>query len=217
MKLINIVGLKFGRLKVVRFVRKDKIAAWECLCDCGQTKIVRGSDLRREFIQSCGCLHREKTAAINFTHGKSGTRSYFEWQQMLRRCSYKNHPRYSDYGGRGIKVCSRWKSFENFLYDMGEKPRGLSLDRKNNDGDYSPKNCRWATKKEQARNSRANRMVTIAGVTRCFVEWCEHYGINYGIAHSRVLIGWPDKLALVTPHKRGSRILRSVAEKQLVA
>lgn len=150
---IEMTGMKFGRLKVIKKLSSRNInghVIWKCLCRCGIKIKVSGHSLRSKNTKSCGCLKIEKLT----THGKSYSRTYDIWAHMLQRCNNKRHKAYKYYGGRGIKVCKRWLKFENFLEDMGKKPKGLSIDREDNDGNYDKKNCRWATSSEQARNRR---------------------------------------------------------------
>ncbi len=120
-------------------------------------------------------------------HCSGGTpKAYSCWQHMKRRCLSKNDPAYKNYGGRGIKVCDRWLKFSNFYADMGDRPDGLSLDRIDNDGNYEPGNCRWATRKEQNRNTRRNRHITYKGETKILIEWVEHFGIYKSIITDRL-------------------------------
>jgi len=121
---------------------------------------VRGTTLRNGMTRSCGCLATELKRERATTHGHATTRTtptYNSWAQISQRCENKNNAAFNNYGGRGITVCARWRVFENFLADMGERPLGCSLDRVNNDGNYEPVNCRWATRLEQARNRRPRR------------------------------------------------------------
>jgi len=155
-----LAGKRFGRLQVVSetLMRQSRKIIWLCHCDCGKYAYVTRTDLQTGHTQSCGCLHREQTGRIKLSHGQSrvGKTSslYMRWAQMIQRCNNPDHPRFKDYGGRGITVCARWLAFENFAADMGEPPAGMMLDRENNDGNYEPGNCRWVTQLVSARNTR---------------------------------------------------------------
>jgi len=143
-KFEDITGQRFGRL-VVTGCNSSKRGGgtWICLCDCGRNKIVDANSLKSGHTQSCGCLR----------HGLCFTPTWWSWVGMTARCRNQNR---KAYGGRGISVCDRWLKFENFLSDMGERPLGHTIDRINNDGDYEPGNCRWATAKQQSENKRKN-------------------------------------------------------------
>lgn len=164
--LSKLIGRRFGRLIVnsQHFIKGAKNAMWNCTCDCGRTTIVQGCSLKNNKSQSCGCLLSDiasKTGSLRASHGhkRKGSISptYVSWQGMNSRCNTSSNPAYPFYAERGITICERWKKFENFLDDMGERPIGLTLERKDNSKGYYPDNCKWATYKEQA-NNRSSRI-----------------------------------------------------------
>lgn len=136
------------------------------------------------------------------THGMSNTSTYHAWEHMLHRCDNANNPQFKDYGARGVGVCDKWRTFEGFFADMGDCPPGLTLERVDNDGSYGPGNCRWATRKEQARNRRDNRHITFRGETLCAVEWAERFGMKKDTFMRRLRLGWLMEDIASTPVSR---------------
>lgn len=156
MKPLELAGMRFGRLAAIEVAPSDDGARWwRCACDCGRETTARGADLRRGFVSSCGCWRREMPKTRR-THGKSNSRIYRIWQAMRDRTQNPRASRYSYYGGRGIKVCPEWEEFSVFFEWANSNGylHSLSIDRIDNDGDYEPKNCRWATQSQQVRNRR---------------------------------------------------------------
>ncbi len=196
-------GQIYGRLTVLSFAGcKYGEAFWLCRCDCGFDTLVLGSSLQTGHTKSCGCKRRECGATINKRHGMWNTPIYHCWSDMKCRCVNCDHIDYPDYGGRGICVCSKWlESFEAFLADMGPRPSSKhSLDRIDNEGNYEPANCRWATQIQQHRNCRRNHQLTFQGKTQCLVEWAEEMGINRLTLSARLLsYGWSVERALTEP------------------
>jgi len=146
----------------------------------------------------------------SFKHGHGGKQlglssEYVIWQGMVQRCTDSNSKDYANYGGRGIKVCSAWREFEAFLADMGSRPAGLTLDRIDNDGNYEPGNCRWATRKEQGRNTRVCKVEEVYGERRPHREWCELHGQDPRAVLQRAKRGWPYERALKTPFRSRAR------------
>lgn len=210
-KALELAGQRFGRLIAVsRAANATRgTAMWHCLCDCGGRSIVFASNLSRGVTTSCGCFMREfrESGATGRTHGKSKATTYNTWRHMRARCSKPTHEAYANYGGRGIAVCARWSSFENFYTDMGECPPGASLDRIDVNGDYSPDNCRWATPVIQARNMRSNKVLAFNGESKCLSEWCESLALCYRTVNTRLLRGWSVERALTTKTGRfGGRV-----------
>jgi hypothetical protein len=197
-KTANFVGRRFGRLTVIeRGTNKDngRVITWICKCDCGTYTTVRAPHLVNGTSCSCGCLRIERLQEVVTTHGHSigrvATSEFSIWTNMRSRCRNQNADGYINYGGRGITVCDRWdRSFEAFFEDMGPRPSPRhSIDRINNNGPYAPENCRWATKQEQARNSRQNHLIEIDGVTRCVAEWSEISGVLHSTITGREKAG----------------------------
>lgn len=196
-KRLNLLGKRFGKLTVINCIGvKNHCTMWRCLCDCGNYTNVYGWTLVKGNTKSCGCLRSETLKHTAFKHGKTGTRLHNIYRSMLRRCHNKND---KDYGGRGIAVCSEWKddfmSFYDWAINNGYE-EGLSIDRIDNNKGYGPSNCRWATRKQQNRNTRQNKFYTINGETHCLSEWCEIYNIAYKKVYSRLRRNWTIERAL---------------------
>ena len=205
-------GDKYGRLEVIcelppriRAGKPKRLV--ECRCQCGTTNAVLLNSLRRGATVSCGCHKRETAKRLKRTHGRCRDHAYSCWYGMLRRCTATTDPNYPHYGGRGISVCERWKSIEAFLEDMGPRPSlKHSIERIDNDGNYEPGNCRWASRSEQHRNTRHNRRISHAGKTLCVTDWAELTGLTTSQIRFRLDSGWPVDLALTLP--RYSRLAK---------
>lgn len=191
-KRIDIAGQRFGRLLVIdkgpSSTGKNPLTQWNCVCDCGEARLVGTMNLVRGRAKSCGCLHKEIVGKNSIRHGLHNSGAYKSWHAMLGRCQNKTNGAFPNYGGRGVVVCERWKSFENFYADMGERPEGKTLDRfPNSNGDYEPGNCRWATKEEQDNNKRTNVYVTWNGKTQTYAQWGKELKQDPSILRRRFL------------------------------
>ncbi len=214
-KFKDITGIRYGRGVVLGFggVSNGQKSLWFVRCDCGNIMKVQVSNLISRGSISCGCLNIEKTIERNTTHGlaKKGAKlppEYAVWSSILARTQNPKTKNFKDYGGRGITVCERWLSFENFFEDMGERPgKEYSIERNNNNLGYSPDNCRWATKVEQNNNRRSNHPITHNGRTINLGQWADELGIKVSTIQCRLNIGWGINKALTTPvrpHKKYS-------------
>ena len=197
----DLTSKRFGRITAVGPVGRTKRrnVVWLCACTCGKVLRVKAGNLNNGHTQSCGCLSADLTSKRNRTHGMKGASEYNSYYSMKARCGNPNNTEYARYGGRGIKVCDPWlESFENFYADMGDKPGPeYSIDRRDNDGDYTPENCRWATPTEQANNTSRSRFITVRGVTKTLAQWARITGINYSTLYRRLVIArWPVEKAL---------------------
>jgi hypothetical protein len=192
-KFVDLTGMTFGRLRVLGRTANNangKIS-WDCICECGNKKIGSSQYLKNGMTDSCGCRVTEWRKASMTTHGQKHSITYRSWSAMKTRCTNPNIPGFKDYGGRGIKFCDRWSSFENFLADMGARPsKAYSLDRKDVDGDYEPDNCRWATRLVQNNNTRANVLLEHDGQRLTLADWSRVTGIDMKTLSNRVKKGW---------------------------
>lgn len=204
--ITNHVSSKFGLITVLsQWVDKENRYRLMglCKCDCGEEKVVRIAHLVSGVIISCGCYGTYRRRSLSKRHGHSGTLQHHSWKGMRARCKNTKNTSYKDYGGRGIKVCDRWMSYDNFIADMGEPPSPQhSIERINNNGNYEPSNCRWATKKEQANNRRKRidaKEITYNGVTKSIPEWAKISNLTYQIISRRLNEGWDVETILTKP------------------
>ncbi len=173
---------------------------WRCKCRCGAKPLVAAPELRSGAATSCGCKKIAAVKRLKYRHGLEGSSEYRIWESLKKRCLNSKAANYKDYGGRGIRIALRWHDFVNFYADMGPRPSSKhSIERKENSGDYTPDNCRWATSKEQNRNRRNNRLITFNNETRCLQEWAELKGLTRVCLRDRLNASWSIEDALNTP------------------
>lgn len=208
--MIDLTGRRFGRLTVVGISTrpdsgKQRGIRWLCKCDCGNEHIVISKNLTSGHVKSCGCLHDDLSAMritkMNYKHGKSKTRLYKIWTDMKKRCNNSNHWAFGDYGGRGIKYAEEWNEFEpfeNWSLENGYA-EALTLDRIDNNSNYSPNNCRWVDRKVQANNRRNNVRYEYRGETHTLPELSELYGVSIYVLRGRIYRGWDIARAIETP------------------
>jgi hypothetical protein len=202
----DLTGQRFGRLVAIERVNVNgKLSYWLCKCDCGGESIVYTTSLTKYITQSCGCYQLERASETHYIHGKTGTKVYRKWQHMKERCLNSRDKAYHRYGGRGITVCDRWLGKNgslNFFNDMGECPKGYELERIDNNGNYEPDNCRWASHMEQCRNRRPNIFVSIFGITLCLKDVCNLVGTDYKKVHYKWKKGWPMSWSILGPYPK---------------
>ena len=204
------LGQKFGKLTVISFHHKKErvygnrrrtFCYYLCKCDCGNETIVAKDFLikKKNPTKSCGCISKNFLRSLTMTHGKSNTRLFRIWAHIKDRCFNENNDAYKNYGGRGISMCLEWKndfmSFYNWAKENGYN-NNLTIDRKDNNGNYEPKNCRWITAKEQHRNTRRNKFLIYNGEKHCISEWAEILGLRKDTILSRLKNGWSIERAL---------------------
>lgn len=209
-KPLDLTGQKYGRLTAVNNTGKKNLRnfIWNFKCDCGSTVELPSGEVRRGRVGSCGCLGKElarermkKIQSLGTeaakTHGMTNTRTFVSWDSMKQRCLNPNHKSYCEYGGKGVEVCDRWiNSFENFLADMGERPIGTTLDRKDGSLGYTPENCRWATFEQQGNNRKTNVFLEHDGKKLTVTQWSKIVGISNKAISYRLKSGWSVKDAL---------------------
>lgn len=197
----DITGQRFGRLVAIKLLpkRRGTRTVWLCQCDCGSVHEAMTTNLDKGATKSCGCLNLDNLRSKNgCPSGMSGTPTYRSWRAMLFRCSNPKSGR--RYCARGIKVDQRWKRFDNFLADMGERPLGTSIDRIDNNGNYEPGNCRWADRYEQGRNRDTSRLITFNGKTQNVTDWARELGLNRNMLYKQLDKGVPVVQALTSPN-----------------
>lgn len=203
MRLIDRVGHRYHRLAVIERAKnaenpKDTNARWLCKCDCGNMIIAYGNDLKREKVKSCGCYNAERI----LKHGKSGTKAYRTWKHIHQRCYNEKSNAFKNYGARGIAVSDEWKCFDRFFEDMGNPPKGYSIERVDNNKGYSKENCIWAENyKIQLNNTRNNVFLEFKGLSKTISQWSEYLNVNHESIRSRYKAGWSSEKILSTPFK----------------
>lgn len=214
-KFIDLTGQKFGRLTVVEHVNseqntKNRSAKWLCLCECGNYKIVCSKSLKNGDTKSCGCykkeLNRQRMISRNMTHGHSNERLHFVWRGIKKRCYNPNHVEYKNYGGRGIKLCKEWHDYSVFRewaysngYDENAERGKCTIERIDNDKDYCPENCKFASMKEQANNKSSNRYISYNNKTQTVAQWADELNIRQETLRRRMQRGWSIERTLSTP------------------
>lgn len=211
--LIDLTGQRFGILTVIEpiYIETSKRWKWRCKCDCGNETLSYANNLKH--MHSCGCLHRKWSHERLYKHGKSHSRLFPIWQSMRQRCNNPKNHAYDRYGGRGIKVCKAWdedfEAFEKWAlangYDENAVGKSCTLDRINNDGDYEPRNCRWADGKVQNNNKNNCVFIEYSGQRKTIAEWSEITGLSHSTILGRIRRGWGVEEALTTSPKRHKR------------
>lgn len=208
----NLIGETFNKWIVIGPGEKTKDGhkTWLCECNCENhvQRYVREYDLISQKSKSCGCLQKEKVKEFKTKHGQCNSSLYNIWSEMKQRVKNEKNEHYRDYGGRGIKICDSWLDFENFYkwaINNGYQ-KGLSIERKNVNGNYCPENCEWIELKHQQRNKRTSNKIKINKEEKCLAEWCQIYDMPYDTVRARIkLLGWEPEKALIQPIKKLKR------------
>lgn len=211
----NLEGCRFGNLTPVMITanenpNKSNTKIWLCICDCSNWYLTSSGYLLNGQVKHCGCMPHGNTGRkrpdltliniANTKHGQSKSSTYRSWLSMRQRCLNPLHKDYPNWGARGIKICERWNDFDNFLKDMGIRPKGKTIGRINNEADYSPGNCRWETSEEQSNNTRVNRYLTFKGKTMTIAQWAKELGMSRQALRYRIEAGWDDE-DIFNPYK----------------
>ena len=219
------VGAVFSRWTIVskaetiRYPNGHSAQVWICRCACGVMKEVRATHIRSGKSGSCGCLHKEIASSVSLKHGDRKSAMYEVWTQMIQRCENPKNKAYKNYGARGIRVCTEWHDYPVFLRDMGPTyQHGLTIDRKDNDGNYEPSNCRWVTNKVNCRNQQRTIRVEWDGVPTALSDLAEQHGVRLLTAYSRYrLKGWSlrQSLGLDAPPKQHRKPIADETRKRM--
>lgn len=215
-KMIDLTGQRFGRLTVVSYSHSNDAAVWRCKCDCGADDVMaKTGHLRSNTVQSCGCMQKEAyennlvtDGRINRTHGMSRHPLDNVFDNMLKRCYDPKNHRYKTYGGRGIKICDEWLDDRGEFYRWGLAngwEKGLTIDRVDNDGDYTPDNCRFTDRYQQMNNTTRNVYLTWKGETKSIAEWAREIGTSYISLQHRVYRGWSTERIFTQPFRKTPR------------
>ena len=189
----DLAGQRFGLWLVLsRDPERGRGSRWLCRCDCGVERLLPSNHLTAGRSKSCGCR-------LSMHAGLKHTPTWNSWSSMWARCTSRSHHAFGRYGGRGISICERWGDFRNFLADMGTRPPGTTLDRIDNDGNYEPGNCRWATQREQGNNRRSCTRIVFQGRAQTLRQWSSETGLGAGTIAYRIAAGWPVEAALTEP------------------
>lgn len=187
--MLDLTNQRFGRLVAIKYIgSRNTNGMWLCQCDCGKQTVVYTLNIRKGRTKSCGCFRKISRRIHGESSGKNRTRTYNIWANMMDRCEWGGNKRsWILYGARGIKVCRRWHNYQNFLMDMGSAPENLTLDRKNNDGNYEPRNCQWATRKEQNLNRRNTKKVRFHRKIIPMMLLSERLGLSHKAVRARAV------------------------------
>lgn len=196
----DLTGKRFGKLTVIKIVSHNPVK-FECRCDCGNVKTVRAKDLKQGKTKSCGCISKD---GLHETHGKTHTRLYSIYNNMISRCENPNMKHYKHYGGKGVHICDTWRNDFMSFYEWAMK-NGLTIDRIDANGNYEPSNCRWATQKEQANNTTRNRVIEYKGERKTLKQWAEFLEFDESVLRSRLNHGWSIEKAIETPKMNRGR------------